>query len=697
MKAIAELQRYKNVTRLFVATLVSVVLGLLSIPLAHSAELIEPPMPVVEGGKGDAASNKGHAISGDGRFLTFTSFATNHVAGDGNGVRDVFLWDSLLNTIDLISIGVNGEQSNGDSSDAVISADGNWIAFSSTADNLTHDTNGSIADVFLYNRVNQLLTLVSKSSAGVQSQTGAVRPDINANGRYVTFDTMGDLAAGAGSVQNHVFRRDLWNGRTELVSQSPAGVAGNGLSSDAQMSADGQSIVFVSMATNLVSAATVGKDSYLRDMNANSVTLLSLNASGEAGDGASYFPSISGNGKVAAFHTNASNLVAGSSPNFADVVLLDISTGEHELLSGGINGAAANNFNIHPSLSYDGQRVLFSTNASNLVAGDAEAHVDVVLIERSSSTLSLLSQGLNTETANGDSGAPSISFDGRHAAFESLASNLSPNGSVFSDVLLARLEDEDTAEVSVLAAVLPSSRSVQLGESLTVFASVLSPGIANSCRVGLDASSAAGSAELSFQTTDPLTNVVVGGPDQSFLLLPDVPQSLLLTITPDVEASAEEMTFEFVCSEGIASAIPGINTLLVSAETTAAADVVALVATVQSDGVVWLPQGGGAGFFSVASVNLGASAEMTVQPVVLGAALDGISICQTNPVTGVCLAEASSSVAVNIDGEDTPTFAVFISNSTDVSFAPANNRVVVQFMDGSGIVRGRTSVAVASR
>jgi len=659
-------------------------------------DLLEPPMSFPEGGVGDAATNQGHALSADGRFVVFSSFATNLVAGDTNGARDIFLWDSQLNTVQLVSRSSGGTLANGDSSDAVISADGQWIAFSSAASNLTEDANGAVEDVFLYSRAAATLDLVSRSTGGVQSQTAAVRPDINANGRYVTFDTRGDLATGAGTTHSQVFRRDTWSDRTDLVSKNFIGAGANDLSMDAQMSADGERIVFVSMARNLTTAGTVGNDSYLKDMTTGSLQLLSQNAEGEAGDGISYFPTISGDGRFAAFHTNASNLVEGGNANFAGVVLRDTFTGELELLSPGTNGEPANNFSIHPSLSYDADRAVFATNASNLVEGDAAEHVDVVLFDRAGTALSLLSQGPGASSANGDSAAPSISLDGRSVTFETRASNLSPNGTAFSDVVLDRDAADAAAGVPVLAAVLPSSRSVMLGETLTAFATVLGTGIANDCRVQLNEDFSM-LASLSFQATNPVNNVVVGVQDQSFLLLPGVPQTLLLTLTPSSAISAEEMLFDFVCSEGAAPVSTGTNTLLVSAEVEAPADVVALAATLANDGVVALPVGGGAGFFSVASVNLGTSTELNVRPVVLGAPLDGISICQTNPVTSVCLQEASAWVSTNVEAGETPTFAVFVSHSTDVEFAPGENRIVVQFEDNSGIVRGRTSVAVASR
>jgi len=217
----------------YCASFILVVFGLLAVRVFA---LTEPPI-LAGGSAGDAQSNEGHSVSADGRYVVFSSFATNLVADDTNGVQDVFLWDTTANTVALVSRSATGAPGNGDSSLAVISADGVWVAFLSGADNLTSDTNGSTADVFLYNRLEASIELVSVSSTGQQSQTAADNPDINANGRYVTFDTAGALASGADSTVLNVFRRDNWRDTTSLVSRTPAGVAGNDMSFNAQMSA----------------------------------------------------------------------------------------------------------------------------------------------------------------------------------------------------------------------------------------------------------------------------------------------------------------------------------------------------------------------------------------------------------------------------------------------------------------------------
>jgi len=441
---------------------------------AHS--LVEPPI-LATGSAGDAQGNEGHSVSADGQYVVFSSFATNLVPDDVNGVQDVFLWDTVANSVELISRSASGVQGNGDSSLAVISADGAWIAFRSLSDNLVNDTNGVVADVFLYSRLESTIELVSVSATGEQSLTAADNPDINANGRYVTFDTAGNLARGAGTSVRNVFRRDNWRNTTMLISQTADGMTGNDMSFDAQMSASGERIVFVSMAGDLVDTPTVGKDSFLYDAMSGQTSLLSITEQGSAGDGTSYFPTISGDGNVAAFHSFADNLASNDAAGRADIFLRDLQTGRIELISSAPMNVPADSDSIHPALDFTGNRVAYITFAGNLVASAAQGRADAVLFDRTAATTTLLSRADNGVGGNGDSASPALSLDGATQVLLSRASNLSTNGTAFSDVLLTNTLAAEPSMLPVLAAaVLPGSRSTEIGSPVTVFASVVGCG-----------------------------------------------------------------------------------------------------------------------------------------------------------------------------------------------------------------------------
>jgi hypothetical protein len=124
-------------------------------------------------------------------------------------------------------------------------------------------------------------------------------------------------------------------------------------------------------------------------------------------------------------------------------------------------------------------------------------------------------------------------------------------------------------------------------------------------------------------------------------------------------------------------------------------DIVALAATPNSDGIVRLPGTVATGVFAVATVNIGAGGPITVSADTGVANLPvALSICETNPATGTCLAAPAGTVTTQINGNATPTFGVFVAGSDVVPFDPARHRIFVQFEDAAGITRGSTSVAV---
>ncbi len=142
----------------------------------------------------------------------------------------------------------------------------------------------------------------------------------------------------------------------------------------------------------------------------------------------------------------------------------------------------------------------------------------------------------------------------------------------------------------------------------------------------------------------------------------------------------------------------GLNTLLLSASDFPVPDIVALGATLNNDGIVNIPGTNGTGVFAVATVNLGAGGMITASADTGGATIPvTISICETDPGTGVCLGalvSGANGVTTQIDTGETPTFGIFVDSDEVISFDPAVNRVFVRFRDGGGVVRGATSVAI---
>ena len=196
------------------------------------------------------------AVSGNGRFVAFTAEASNLVQGDTNGVQDVFVHDRRTDTTTRISVNSRGRQGNDDSAYPSISATGRYVVFSSGATNLVPTDANGFDDLFVHDRATGTTRLVTVRSNGVQANasTGYINPGaISADGRFITFDSQAsNLVKGDTNAVADVFVRDLATGTTARVSVSSTGDEGNGASHDPSISADGRFVAFPSVATNLV-------------------------------------------------------------------------------------------------------------------------------------------------------------------------------------------------------------------------------------------------------------------------------------------------------------------------------------------------------------------------------------------------------------------------------------------------------------
>lgn len=246
---------------------------------------------------------------------------------------------------------------------------------------------------------------------------------------------------------------------------------------------------------------------------------------------------------------------------------------------------------------------------------------------------------------------------------------------------------------ALAAAVLPTSRSVQVGSPATAFATIVNggPGTATGC--GLVPITAV-PAPFTWQKTD-AANQPVGSPG----VLVDIPegpqgQSFGFSFAPTAAFGPTDVQLAFDCANTEPAPIePGVNTLLLSASAAPVPDIVAVALTPSGDGVVTVPGPPGTGVFVVATANLGAGGGLTASADTGAASLPvALTLCETNPATSACLAPPAPSVATTIGAGATATFGVFVEASGAVAFVPGTNRVFVRFTAG-GIVRGATSVA----
>ena len=233
---------------------------------------------------------------------------------------------------------------------------------------------------------------------------------------------------------------------------------------------------------------------------------------------------------------------------------------------------------------------------------------------------------------------------------------------------------------SLAAAVLPSSRSVQVGTTATAFATIINAGsvTATACRISLLTSLP---ATFSYQTTNPATNQVIGAPNTPVNIAAGAAQSYVFALTPSAPIAPTDVQLSFDCTNTDPAPInTGLNTLLLSASTTPVPDIVALAVTPTNDGIVNILATNGTGALAVATVNVGATGTITASADTGSATLPvNISLCQTNPATGQCISGIGSTMTTTINANATPTFGIFVQGSGNVPFDPAANRIFVRF------------------
>jgi Tol biopolymer transport system component len=362
------------VTRERCSRVVSVVVGLAGAALvAMSGSTAEARLDrptdaaIVANGYSEAPS-----VSADGRFVAFDSEASNLVAGDTNDTWDVFVRDRRTKTTTLVSVSSSGAQADAASSHPSISANGRFVVFTSEATNLVPgETSGSMA---VYVRdleagTTQLVNVDRKGQEMGPSDAG----DISADGQIVVFTSWSDVVPGGTAQISNVFVRDRAAGTTQLVSVGTGGSRANGSSSEPQLSADGRLVVFSSYASNLVAGDANGKeDVFLRDRAAATTELVDLSSSGVQADNSAFRPSISADGRYVAFASIASNLAPGDVGNGA-VFVRDRVSSLTERLDIGSGGTAPDGAGDVPRISADGHSIAFASWATNLIAGTPDA------------------------------------------------------------------------------------------------------------------------------------------------------------------------------------------------------------------------------------------------------------------------------------------------------------------------------------
>lgn len=377
------------------------------------------------GAQADSLST-GAAVSADGEIVAFWGLAANLVAGDTNLFPDVFVRDRAAGETARVSVGPGGAQGDGQSDKPVLSADGRFVAFCSHATTLVASDGNAVQDIFLYDRVSGALTRASVAAGGGEANGASGYPALNEDGSVLAFQTAAsNLAPGDGNGRIDIVLKDLASGAVEMVSQATDGTLSNGFSDDPSVSADGRFVAYWSLASNLVAGdGNLASDVFLRDRAMGTTERLSVSSGGAEGDGPSETPAVSADGTVVAFASDATNLVAGDANGEPDIFVRDLAAGTTERVSVSSEGLEADGGSLRPAVSADGRFVAFWSLASNLVAGDANGAADVFIHDRATGATERVSVSSAGLEGNADSLGPAVSGDGRYVAFASDASNL---------------------------------------------------------------------------------------------------------------------------------------------------------------------------------------------------------------------------------------------------------------------------------
>lgn len=394
------------------------------------------------------------AVSDNGEVVFVSDSAL--VAEDTNTRDDVYLVSTTPGSLELISIAPSGDAGNGTSDQAAISADGQHVAFVSGAEDLVASDSNSREDIFLRNRQSGTTILVSLSSTDEQADIGSELPSVNANGTQVAFkSTATNLVENDFAFQGDIFVRNVSAGTTARATEAaPPGVpspSSNGPGELPAMTDSASHIVFESSASDLI--ANVGNEQtqiYHYNVATQQYTLVSKANNGAVGDSVSTEADVSNDGDKVVFRSLADNLAGDDDNQSFDVFLYEVSNDLLQLISRTSDGSVTTSgTRSAPRINGDGTFVVFDYRGA-LLTSDTNNDYDIYRLELESGDLVQVSQAQGGGDTDGLSTDPDFSEDGRWVVFRSRATNLTDavddNG--VDDIFLRDIDMGETILVS---------------------------------------------------------------------------------------------------------------------------------------------------------------------------------------------------------------------------------------------------------
>lgn len=399
----------------------------------------------------------GGGISNNGRYVVFDSDSTDIVSGDTNGLTDVFLYDVLNDSVKIISRNSLNQESDGWSYGSMISGDGKYVVFWSSATNLVEGDTNDDFDVFRYSIDAEELELVSLTDDDLLANSASGFPAMSDDGRYIAFTSAAtNLVVGDTNGLEDIFMRDMDLGTTERVNLTNLGEQqSSGALGTIVISANGRYVVFpTSFAFDPLDDNNT-QDVYIRDTLLNTTQPVSITSNSEFVSNSNAYvnnPSISitDDGRFVIFGSESSGFVPGDTNGTGDVFLRDMVNGTTEIISVNDSGEVGNGFSSPGSISPDGRYISIISEATNLVPGDTTGGFetlvnDIFVRDTFNSTTKKITVLEDGTELNNDSGAYQVfSLGGRYISFATLSDNiLSGDTNNVYDVYYAEITDMD--------------------------------------------------------------------------------------------------------------------------------------------------------------------------------------------------------------------------------------------------------------
>lgn len=318
-------------------------------------------------------------------------------------------------------------EGSGASEAPAVSADGQLIAFQSAAPDLVASDTNDRRDILLRDMLLGQTELISVTSAGLQTTGDSMTPAISADGNLVVFSSIApEFQAGDINRTWDVVLRDRAAGTSRVLSVAN-GLVGNAYSWTPAISADGAFVAFESGASNFVHDLNEQADIFVVEVATGAVERISLSTAGDEGDGPSRLPSLSADGRFVAFESEAKTLVANDNNDKRDIFVHDRQTGETVRISESGPGGEGNGHSSRPSISADGRYIAYESLANNLVAGDTNGVSDIFVYDRvtaQTKRVSVATGGIQVENYNKFA---VISADARFVTFQSASFDIAPD------------------------------------------------------------------------------------------------------------------------------------------------------------------------------------------------------------------------------------------------------------------------------